>query len=93
MTELLVQPYRAKDEARVNEFYGLLSTFPNLEWIAPNLDIADRAAQIRAAHGLRTPDALQAATAIYGVASGMITNDPIFGRVKDVESLVLDQLL
>jgi hypothetical protein len=34
MTELLAQPYRDADEQRVNEFFGLLSTFPNLDWIA-----------------------------------------------------------
>jgi hypothetical protein len=41
MTELLVQPYSALDEQRVDEFYGLLSTYPNLEWIAPDLQVAD----------------------------------------------------
>lgn len=65
MTELLVQPYRDSDEQRVDEFYALLSTYPNLDWIAPNLEIADVAARIRAVHRLRTPDALQAATAGY----------------------------
>jgi len=38
MTELLVQPYQLSDEQRVNEFYGLLSTYPDLDWIAPNLE-------------------------------------------------------
>ena len=36
-----MQPYRDSDEQRVDEFYGLLSTYPNLDWIAPNLEIAD----------------------------------------------------
>jgi hypothetical protein len=40
----------------VNLFYGLLSTYPNLEWIALSLEIADVAARLRAMHGLRTPD-------------------------------------
>jgi hypothetical protein len=40
MTELLVQPYREFNEQRVNEFYALLSTYPNLDWIPPNLEIA-----------------------------------------------------
>jgi len=64
MTELLVHPYRAANEPLVNQYYGLLSLFPNLEWVAPDLAIADTAARIRAHHRLRTPDALQAATAI-----------------------------
>jgi predicted nucleic acid-binding protein len=93
MTELLVQPYRAGDEQRVNEFYGLLSTFPNLEWIAPDLEIADAAARIRAMYGLRTPDSLQAATALRSHVTGLVTNDPVFERVDLFETLVLDRVL
>jgi predicted nucleic acid-binding protein len=77
----------------VDEFYALLSTYPNLDWIAPNLEIADVAARIRAVHRLRTPDALQAATAVQAEATGLITNDPVFERVKDFETLVLDRVL
>lgn len=93
MTELLVQPYRVADQQQADEFYVLLSTYPNLEWIAPNLEIADRAAKLRALHGLRTPDALHAATAIHAGATGLVTNDPVFERVKDFETLLLDKLL
>jgi predicted nucleic acid-binding protein len=93
MTELLVLPYREGDQQRADEFYGLLSTFPNLDWIAPNLVIADLAARIRALHRLRTPDALQAATAVHAQATGLITNDPVFERVEGFETLVLDHLL
>ena len=93
MTEVLVQPYRALDEQRVDEFFALLSTYPNLEWIAPDLQIADRAAQIRARHRLKTPDALQAATAVQARATGLITNDPVFERVDEFDTLVLEQLV
>ena len=93
MTELLVQPYRDSGEQRVDEFYGLLTTYPNLEWLAPNLEVADIAARIRATHRLRTPDALQAATAIHARVTGLVTNDSVFMRVEAFETLVLDQLL
>ncbi len=93
MTELLVQPYRNLDEQRVDEFYGLLSTYPNLEWVAPSLDIADLAAQIRALHRLRTPDALQAATAVRARATAFLTNDPVFERIRDFDTLILDRLV
>jgi len=92
MTELLVLPYREDDEQRANDFYGLLSTYPNLEWIAPNLEIAELASRIRALHRLRTPDALLAATAENSLATGLITNDAVFEPVKSFETLVLDQL-
>ena len=93
MTELLVLPYRQGNDQRADDFYGLLSTFPNLEWIALNLEIADLAARIRALHRLRTPDAVLAATAESSRATGLITNDPVFERVKSFETLVLDQLM
>lgn len=93
MTELLVLPYREGDEQRANDFYGLLATYPNLTWIAPNLEIADLAARIRALHRLRTPDALQAATAVHTLSTGLITNDPAFKRVEGFETMLLDELV
>jgi predicted nucleic acid-binding protein len=93
MTELLVPAYRENDEHQVDEFYGLLSTFPNLEWVAPDLAISDVAARLRAAHRLRTPDALQGATALREAATGMVTNDPFFRRIEEFESAVLDEFL
>jgi predicted nucleic acid-binding protein len=93
MTELLVPSYRDNDEHRVDEFYGLLSTYPNLQWIAPDLETADLAARLRAVYRLRTPDALQAATGIRATATAFITNDPVFARIDEFESVVFDQLL
>lgn len=93
MTEALVKPYRHGDVALVQEFHALLVTYPHLNWVAPNLQIADRAAQIRADHNLRTPDAIHAATALTSGVTGFITNDPVFRRIKPLEVLVLDDLL
>jgi predicted nucleic acid-binding protein len=93
MTEILVQPYRDLNEQRVDEFYVRLSRYPNLEWIAPTLDIADLAAQFRALYRLRTPDALLAATAVHASATALITNDFVFERVPSFETAALDQFL
>jgi predicted nucleic acid-binding protein len=56
----------------LNRYFGLLTQFPHLEWVAPDLTIADAAAQIRAHRRLRTPDALQAATAICRGATAIL---------------------
>jgi len=93
MTELLVPSYRDRDEHRVDAFYSLLSTYPNLRWVPPDLETADLAAQLRALYRLRTPDALQAATAIRGLARGFVTNDSVFARIGEFETVVLDDLL
>ena len=92
MTELLVPAYRHEDERQINDFYALFSRYPNLEWIPASLEIADKAAELRALHNLRTPDALQAATAVHSGATGFVTNDPAFTRIKQFETLVLDRL-
>ena len=93
LLELLVQPYKLSDIDRVNRFYALLSTYPNLEWIAPTLEIADRAAQIRAEYGLRTPDAVQAATALACEATGFISNDTAFQSLTGLDVTILEELL
>ena len=93
MTELLVHPYRQRDSARVNELAGLLSGYPNLEWIAPDIEVAMHAAEIRAEYNLQTADALQAATAVRAKATAMVTNDPVFKRVPHLGALVLDEYL
>ena len=93
MTELLVQPYQNREQQRVDEFYSVLATYPNLEWIAPDLNIADLAAQFRAEYRMRTPDAVQAATAARSQATGLVSNDPIFRRVDAFETLLLDSLV
>ena len=93
MTELLVQPYARKDEALVERYYGLLATFPHLDWNAPSLSTAGLAARLRADYRMRTPDALQAATALESGATAFLTNDAIFKRVQGFEALVLEELI
>jgi predicted nucleic acid-binding protein len=93
MTELLVHPYRDYDLEQVSELAGLLSIYPNLEWIPATLAIAILAAEIRANHRLATPDALQAATGLHANATGFLTNDPIFKRVPGLDVLVLEEYL
>ena len=93
MMELLVQPYRLSDIDLVNKLYALLSTYPHLEWIEPTLEITDLAARLRAEYNLKTPDALQAATALACQATGFISNDTGFKRVGGLEVLILDEML
>jgi predicted nucleic acid-binding protein len=93
LLEILVQPYRLSDIDPVNKFYALLSTFPHLEWVTPTLRIADMGAQLRAEYNLRTPAAIQAATALSCGATGFVSNDAGFRRVTGLDIMVLDDLL
>jgi predicted nucleic acid-binding protein len=64
-----------------------------LDWVATSLEIADSSAHLRADLNLRTPDAIQASTAIYSAATGFISNDPVFRKVQALDVLILDDLL
>jgi predicted nucleic acid-binding protein len=93
LTEILVRPYRTLEENAVRQMYDFLLTYPNLEWIAPDLEIADTAARVRAIYRLETHDALQAATAVRAGATLLVTNDASFERVRGFETMTLDRLL
>jgi predicted nucleic acid-binding protein len=93
MLEVLVHPYREEDQDGVDAFYALLSTSPNLSWVPASLDVTDQAARLRAEHKLKTPDAIQAATALLSQATGLISNGPAFARVKQLDVLIFDDLL
>lgn len=92
MLEVLVQPYRVGNLGRVAKFYELLSQFPRLSWQPPTLAVADCAAQLRAQFSLKTPDSIQAATALEARATGFLCNDAVFARVPGLEVLLIDDL-
>jgi predicted nucleic acid-binding protein len=90
LLEVLVQPYRQNNEELVMKFYALLTSYPHLNWVSMTLNVADRAAKLRAEHRLKTPDSIQAASAIVCGATGFICNDKIFRKVKEFESLIIN---
>lgn len=89
LIEILVQPYRLKKEELVLKFYSLFTTYPNLKWIQLTLGISDLASQLRAEHNLKTPDAIQIASALSAGATGFICNDKAFLKVTDIDCLIL----
>jgi predicted nucleic acid-binding protein len=93
MTEVLTGFYLREETQRAHQNYALLSIYPRLEWVAPDLKMADLAAQFRAQYRMRTPDAIQAATAVLSGATGFVSNDHVFQRVKAFNTMVLDDLL
>ncbi len=90
LLEILVQPYRLEKDDLVLKFYSLLTTYPYLTWIPMTLSVADHAARLRAEYNLKTPDAVQAASAISHGATGFICNDRVFEKIKEIECLVID---
>jgi predicted nucleic acid-binding protein len=62
--ELLVPAYREGELETVDKLTGTLSNYPHLEIIPLTAEIAADAARLRARYGIRTPDAIHAATAL-----------------------------
>lgn len=90
LLEVLVQPYRLQKDDIVLKFYALLTSYPNLTWVPVGLNVADKAAQLRAGYRLKTPDAIQAASAIAAGATGFICNDRAFRQVEEFECFIFD---
>ena len=88
-----MQPYKLKREDLVLKFYSLLTTYPNIEWVGLTLEVSDFAARLRAEHGLKTPDAIHAASALTHGVAGFICNDGVFRKVEAIECLVLDDCI
>ncbi len=73
--EVLVQPLRQEANEACQLIMDFLSNFPNIQPIPIDLDIAQKAASLRARHGFRSPDALIIATGILARVSHLVTND------------------
>jgi predicted nucleic acid-binding protein len=93
LMEILIKPKTEglPQVARDYEYY--LTTFPNLTFYEMGLDVARKASDLRATERIKTPDAIQLATAILYGATVFLTNDKTLERVKGVDILILDKLL
>lgn len=75
VAEILVRPKSLGLDNVCEEYTLLLSSYPNLEIVPFTLKTALRCADVRARHRIRTPDAIQIATALEKGAGVFLTND------------------
>lgn len=93
LLECLVAPLRQRDHVLIAAYDQVLaqSRFQLLPIDRPSLR---RSAELRAGIvGLRTPDAIHAATALLANCVLFVTNDPGFTRIPGLPVVVLDSLL
>lgn len=94
LAEILARPKSLGRDDVCEQYTALLCSYPNLEVLPVTLDIAIRCADIRASHRIRTPDALQLATAWESGATAFLTNDAGLPRkVRPVDVLLLGRFL
>jgi predicted nucleic acid-binding protein len=93
LTEVLVLPLRTGNRTLASEYVDILTKSRNLTMLPVSEAIASRAARLRADVGLRTPDAIQIATAQAGGATAFLTNDGHLASVPGITTIVLEKLL
>jgi predicted nucleic acid-binding protein len=93
LLEVLVHPMRHNENHLVEQYQNILCNSPTINIFELNIEIAKRAAVFRAKYGLKTPDSIQVTTAIYASAEFFLTNDIRLKAVKEIETLVLDELI
>jgi predicted nucleic acid-binding protein len=92
LTEVLVLPKRAKNIDLENKYRDLLLHSRNYQITPIDSTVAELAASLRAEHNLRTPDALQVASAIQSGCQAFLTNDKSIKRLQDIRILILEEL-
>ena len=92
LIEVLVHPLREGRSELAEEYRNILLQSPALTAVSLDEGIAEESAELRARHGIRTPDAIQLATAIRSGASWFLTNDAELANLPEISVLVLKQL-
>lgn len=93
LMEVLVKPLRDQSLAIERAFRSVLQGSPDVRLLTITIAVLERAANLRASTGLKTPDAIHAATALEHGCALFITNDPAFRRVPGLTVTVLDDLI
>jgi predicted nucleic acid-binding protein len=83
--ECRVGPLRRGDQACLERFDAVFAQ-PDLIWVELTAPVVEQATLVRALHGLRTPDALQAACCLQlGSDTAMLTGDADFEKISSLQ--------
>jgi len=93
LLEVLVHPMRENEHQLVEEYKNILCNSPSIDIIDLTVDIAIKAAALRAKYGLITPDSIQVATALNASAEYFLTNDIRLKAISEIEILILDEIV
>lgn len=93
LTEVLTRPMRVGREDLVDAYRALLEHHGHVALVDIDPEVAVRAAELRARHSLRTPDALQIAAAIHAGCDAFLTNDRDLARVDEIAVVLVSDLL
>jgi predicted nucleic acid-binding protein len=92
LMEVLVLPLRCKKNELAQRYETILTNSQSIKLVTIDNEIAKVSARLRAEYSLKTPDAIQLATAVVYSADTFLTNDKRLKTVKEVNVLTLDEL-
>ncbi len=90
--EVLVHPFRSNRQELVQAYRDILLGSAGVSVVSVSSEIAELAARLRADHQIRTPDAIQLATAIQAQAPAFVANDRQLSKISGLKVLVLEEL-
>ena len=93
LLEVLVKPLKMEDVSTATIFRIVLRHSPDVRMFPISQAVLEESARLRATHGLKTPDALHAATAVMDNCALFLTNDPAFRRVPGLNVVVLSEVV
>ncbi|HPD30955.1 MAG TPA: PIN domain-containing protein [Phycisphaerae bacterium] len=92
LAEVLVKPKQDKNAALVNEYCDFLEPSAALTLAPITQAILIEAAEIRAATGLKLPDAIHVATALAMQCDTLLTNDRAIRATRGISVRLLSDL-
>ncbi|HEV2121955.1 MAG TPA: PIN domain-containing protein [Chloroflexota bacterium] len=92
LVEVLTLPLREGDEDLAQSYRDILTSTPSLAMLSVTPEIAEIAAELRAKHSLKTPDAIHLATARHAGAAFFLTNDDRLPALPGLEVVVLEEV-
>lgn len=93
LTEVLSHPIKLGNHRLEQQYQDILVNGESFQLISVNIQIAQEAARLRARYGLRTPDAIHVASALYAQCQAFLTNDKAITKVNELRVLLLDELI
>jgi predicted nucleic acid-binding protein len=92
LLEVLVHPLRSNNMELATEYRDILLN-SRLMTLKVSNEIAEEAAQLRATHNIRTPDAIQISAALNAGATHFFTNDIRLPEIPSLQVLSIDALV
>ena len=93
LLETLGQPYRSGNAPLAERYEAVLTRSRGLRLEEITRPVCRAAAQLRAAHNIKTPDALQLATALLGQCAVFLTNDNDLPPIPGIRILYVSSYL